>query len=94
MDSIESDKIITYNLELKNVLYDFTVQYTNEITEILYNHKYPGIDNVENFIVDVTEFIRTHNKNNNCFLKMLNNELQMAKKQLSCLLFKTMILMF
>lgn len=78
IDSLDSEIISRCNRELKNALYNFVIDYTNQIIQILYKHRYPDVTNVLEFVDDMVYFIK--NNSSSYFLKIICDELNKAKK--------------
>lgn len=78
IDSLDSEIIYRCNRELKNALYDFVIDYTNQVIQILYKHRYPDVTNVSEFVDDMVWLIK--NNSSSYFLNIICDELNNAKK--------------
>ncbi|MGN0595153.1 MAG: DUF3800 domain-containing protein [Hominimerdicola sp.] len=78
VDSLGSEIISRCNRELKNALFNYVVANTNEIIQVLYQHKYPNITDVPQFVDDLVGLIKK--KNISYFLGVICDELIKAKK--------------
>jgi len=71
--------------EIKSAFYDFTVQYSAEITQILIDYEYPNVQDCNGFCDELCDFIRSFNNEDSCypgfFLEMLSQMLKQAGKQ-------------
>ena len=71
--------------EIKSAFYDFTVQYSAEITQILIDYEYPNVQDCTGFCDELCDFIRSFNDEDDCypgfFLEILRQMLKQAGKQ-------------
>lgn len=80
VDSLDSEIIVNYNIEIKNALYNFTINHTDDITKLLYQHEYPNIIDVGKFVDEFVFLLQNSKQCKNFFLKIICYELKNAKK--------------